>query len=341
MPVLQNVSLAAYSTMRLGGNAAYLAEVTRHQQVAQLVLWAEQYNLPVVMIGSGSNIVWRDEGFPGLVIVNKIQDLTITGGDENKYVTAGAGMNWDEFVARTVEFGLTGVECLSLVPGTVGATPIQNVGAYGQEVSNSIVTIEAYDKQTKHMINMRASECEFGYRTSRFKTTDKGRFFITAVTFFLNTGKPSEPYYDSVKRYLDEHNISDVTPQTMRDAVIAIRQAKLPDPAVVANNGSFFANPIVSNEEFVQLHADHPDLGFWTLDDGNVKLSAASLIELAGFKDVHDAETGIATWPKQPLVLVNEHAQSTAQLLAFKQKIVDTVQAKFQVTLVQEPELLP
>jgi UDP-N-acetylmuramate dehydrogenase len=337
----KNVSLAPYSTMRLGGTAAYLIEVESRQEVVAAVQWAEERQLPLIMIGGGSNIIWRDEGFPGLVVVNKIQGLKITNGSDTHYLTAGAGMNWDEFVARTVEFGLTGVECLSLIPGTVGATPIQNVGAYGQEVANTLVTLEAYDRQAGEMVTLRAGDCNFGYRTSRFKTTDKGRFLITAVTFFLSAGKPAEPYYEAVKRYLDEHGISEVTPQTMRQAVIAIRQAKLPDPAVIANNGSFFANPVVSSEQFVQLQADYPDIAHWETSDGRIKLSAAWLIEQAGFKDVHDTETGIGTWPAQPLVLINEHAQSTAQLLAFKQKVVAAIQRTFQVTLEQEPELLP
>jgi UDP-N-acetylmuramate dehydrogenase len=203
------------------------------------------------------------------------------------------------------------------------------------------MTVEAYDRQSKQMVNLRASDCDFGYRTSRFKTTDKGRFFITALTFFLTIDNPSLPYYDSVRHYFEEHGITEVTPQVMRDAVVAIRRAKLPDPAVVANNGSFFANPIVPQETFQTIFAQYPEVVFWSMAENQVKLSAAWLIEQAGFKDVHDPETGMGTWPKQPLVLINEKAESTAQLLAFRQKIMDAVQAKFGVTLTQEPELLP
>jgi UDP-N-acetylmuramate dehydrogenase len=249
-------------------------------------------------------------------------------------------MNWDEFVAKTVEMGLTGIEFMSLVPGTVGATPVQNVGAYGGEVATTLTTIEAYDKQERRFVILRGSDCQFGYRTSRFKTSDRGRFYITNVTFFLQTGNPQPPYYRALQQYLEEHQITGkITPQVVRDAVIAIRSAKLPDPKVVANNGSFFANPVVPSDTFVQLAADFPDIPHWPTDKG-VKISAAWLIEQVGFKDYHDPETGMGTWPKQPLVLVNEHAQTTAQLKVFRQKILDAVQAKFHITLQQEPELI-
>ncbi len=328
--------------MRLGGNAAYMTEVADRHELTDALAWAEQSNLPVLMIGGGSNIVWKDEGFPGLIIVNKIMRFEEqTEDEENYYVTVGAGENWDNVVARTVERGVTGIEALSLIPGTAGATPVQNVGAYGQEIANVLVSVEAYDSELKQMVNIPAMDCAFGYRTSRFKTGDRGRFFITAITLHLLKSKPQPPFYRAVEAYLEEHQITDVTPQIIRRAVIAIRQSKLPDPTQVANNGSFFANPVVDDGQFTQLRADFPDIPGWPDDTGNVKIPAAWLIEQTGFKDFHDPETGMSTWSMQPLVLVNEHAQSTAQLLQFKQKIVDAVQQKFGITLVQEPELLP
>jgi UDP-N-acetylmuramate dehydrogenase len=236
--------------------------------------------------------------------------------------------------------GLTGIEFLSLIPGTVGATPVQNVGAYGQEVANTIVTIEAYDRTTKQFVTLSAGDCNFGYRTSRFKTTDRGRFFITKVTFFLTLGNPQPPFYPAVEQYRSEHGIASFTPHTGREAVIAIRSAKLPDPKEVANNGSYFANPIISADQCRELQDVYPNLTYWEVDNEHVKLSAAWLIDQAGFKDFHDAETGMATWPTQPLVLVNEKAKTTADLIAFRQKILDGVYQKFGVALQQEPELI-
>lgn len=340
MYILENVPLAGYSTMRLGGTAAFMSDVNNRQDVIDAVSWAEERGLPIIMIGEGSNIIWDDDGYPGLVLVNKIAGFEITSEyDTGKYITVGSGVNWDSFVAQTVEMGLTGIEFLSLVPGTVGGTPVQNVGAYGAEVSDTITTLEAYDTLEKKLVTLRASDCAFGYRTSRFKTTDRGRFLITAVTFFLQLGNPKPPFYSALQNYLENKAVTDITPQSIREAVIDIRSSKLPDPAKVANNGSFFANPIVPNDTFYAFLDDFPDAPHWSTDTG-VKISAAWLIEQAGFKDYHDEETGMATWPKQPLVLINEHARTTAQLKLFKQKIISGVQDKFGIVLQQEPELI-
>ncbi len=342
MDIRQNVSLKEYSTMRLGGMAAYAIDVHDRNEVAQAVAWAVERNLPILMIGSGSNIVWRDGGFAGLLIINKIPRFEEQQeDDENYYVTIGAGENWDSVVARTAAKGMTGIEGLSLIPGTTGATPVQNVGAYGQEISQTLVSVEAYDSQTQQVINIPGSECGFAYRTSRFKTSDRGRFFITAITLHLLHKNPEPPFYGALQTYFDEHGIREYTPQIMRDAVIAIRSSKLPDPTKVANNGSFFGNPVIDEGTLAQLQADYGPVPHWPTEDGRIKLPAAWLLEQAGFKNVHDPETGMATWPTQTLVLVNEHATSTTQLLAFRQKILDAVQQKFNITLEQEPELLP
>lgn len=327
--------------MRLGGNAAYLCELTEHNELPQLVAWAAERKLPVMMIGDGSNIVWNDQGFAGLVIVNRLQRFETFEMDENTvYVTVGGGENWDSAVERCVAMGLNGVAELSLIPGTAGATPVQNVGAYGKEISDHLVTLEVFDTQEKRFVNMQAMDCAFGYRTSRFKTTDKNRFLITTITLMLNRNQPQGPYYDAVSTHLAEHGISAPTVQDIRDAVIAIRSAKLPNPQLVANNGSFFANPIIDQAKLSQLVADYPTIKYWRTQDDRVKISGAWLIETVGFKGVDDPETGMATWETQPLVLVNKHAKSTADLLRFKQKIIDAVQTKFCITLEQEPELI-
>ena len=329
--------------MRLGGMAAYLVNVHDRYEIEQAIVWALEHNLPVLMVGSGSNIIWRDEGFPGLIIVNKILRFEEQQeDDENYYVTVGAGENWDSVVERTVAKGMTGIEALSLIPGTAGATPVQNVGAYGQEIAQTLVSVEAYDIQTKQMLTIAGMDCAFGYRTSRFKAADRGRFFITAVTLHLLHQNPQPPFYKSLQQYFDEHSIRDYTPAAVRQAVIAIRQSKLPDPAAVANNGSFFANPIIPEGMLAQWQADFGGMPpHWPATEGYVKVPAAWLVEQVGLKGIHDAETGMATWPNHALVLVNEHAQTTAQLLQFRQKILDAVKQKFGIILQQEPELLP
>jgi len=328
--------------MGLGGMAANLVEVTDRMQVLEALSWAQSHQLPAVMIGGGSNIIWQDSGFPGLVIINKLLHYeAFQEDDTNTYLTVGAGEPWDSVVERSVAAGLTGIEALSLVPGTAGATPIQNVGAYGQEISQTLTTLEAFDVQAKDFVTLAGSDCGFGYRTSRFKTTDRGRFFITSITLHLMRSNPQPPFYASVQAYFEEHKIAESTPLALRQAVMAIRSAKLPDPAVVHNTGSFFANPVVADAQYAYLADSYSSVPHWSAGEGYIKLSAAWLIEQAGFKDAHDPATGMATWPTQPLVLVNEHARSTADLMAFKQKIIDAVQAKFNLTLEQEPELLP
>ncbi len=342
MNLQENISLTNYSTMRLGGSARYMVEVTSRTELQEAVNWAESQSLPMIMVGGGSNVFWKDEGFPGLVLVNKIMRFESFDEDgRNVYITAGGGENWDAVVAHTAADGLTGIEALSLIPGTAGGTPIQNVGAYGQEIANTLATVEAYDRQAKTFITIPASDCAFGYRTSRFKTTDKGRFFISAITIHLMRGLPEPPFYQTVAEYLTNHAIERPTPQNIRDAVISIRSAKLPDPAQVANNGSFFANPVITEEALAQLQAGYPGMPHWPASGGKVKLPAAWLIDTAGFKDFHDEATGMATWSKQSLVFINENAKSTADLLAFRQKVIDAVQARFHITLEQEPELLP
>lgn len=342
MNVRENVSLKDYSTMRLGGTARYVADVTNRMELSEAVDWAETQNIPAMMIGDGSNIVWKDEGYPGLLLINKIARFEISDIDaQSVYVTVGGGENWDSVVARTVEENLSGIEALSLIPGTAGATPVQNVGAYGQEISNVLVTIEAYDSRQKAFVTLPAADCGFSYRFSRFKSVDRGRFYITAITLQLTRTNLEPPFYKSLQDYLSGHNITTYTPQSIREAVIAIRNAKLPNPAVVANNGSFFANPIVDQEKALELKTQFPDMPFWLMPDGRSKIPAAWLMEHAGFKDYHDTETGMGTWQNQPLVFVNEHANSTADLLRFKEKIVSTIEYQFGVTLEQEPELLP
>ena len=323
--------------MRLGGAAKFLCTVKNHSDLLEALQFAKTQNIPHKIIGGGSNIIWQDAGFDGLVIVNEM-----TGFEQLDDTTLrfGSGHNWDEAVAKSVELGLSGMEFLSLIPGTVGATPVQNVGAYGQEISNIMTELTAYDTQTQSTITMTSDECDFGYRTSRFKTTDKDRFIITSVTFRLKQEPPTPPFYESLQTYLDSNHITDFTPDTIRSAVIAIRSAKLPDPTKVANNGSFFANPIVSAEQYKKIFTRYPTVKAWQLPDGTYKLAAGWLIEAAGFNNMQDPETGIATWSKQNLVLVNEHATSTDQLLAFKQKIVQKVQEMFGVTLEQEPEMM-
>jgi UDP-N-acetylmuramate dehydrogenase len=342
MNIQENVSLADHSTMRLGGNARYLADAITEEDVEQLVSWAKSKNLPFMMIGSGSNIVWRDEGYEGLIIVNRLKGRVVLNEDDSSVtVKISSGENWDEAVAKTVENNWSGIEFLSLVPGTVGAAPVQNIGAYGAEIADTLIEVEVFDTETQTFGSVKKEDCGFSYRSSYFKTSEKGRFLITAIIIKLKKSNPSPPFYDALTKYFEDHNITKYTPQVVRQAVIAIRNEKLPDPSQVANNGSFFTNPIIEQARFDELQHVHPTIKGWPTTDGKVKIAAGWLVEQANFKGFHDPETGMAIWDKQALVLVNEHAKNTADLLKFRQKIIDKVNEMFNIKLEQEPELLP
>lgn len=342
MELKQNVSLSDYSTMRLGGKAKLLLEITSVNQLIEAVQAAEHNNLPIIMIGGGSNIIWRDEGFQGLVLVNRIGGFSIASQDETScYLTIGAGENWDSVVERAVAMGLTGIECLSLIPGTAGATPIQNVGAYGQDISQTLMTVAAYDMQSKGIVTLTGSDCKLSYRKSIFNTSKRGRYLITSITLLLNKSKPMPPFYATLSSYLETNGITDYTPANLRQAVVNIRRQRLPDPNVIANNGSFFANPIVDSSVLERIQENFENVPNWPAENGMVKLSAAWLIEQCGFKDYFDEETGMATWEAQPLVFINRSAKSTSDLLRFVDKVKNAVKQRFSVELNQEPLLLP
>lgn len=337
---LQNVPLSQHSTMRLGGNARYLMDITATEQIEPALNWAESHQCKVMMIGDGSNIIWNDDGFDGLILVNKIMGFELQDQEFETFANIGAGENWDSVVDRIVEAGLSGVEQLSLIPGTAGATPVQNVGAYGKEISDTLVCVQAYDTKDKKMIVIPKSECNFSYRRSRFNGEDKGRFLITSITLALNKTPPLPPFYRSLENYLSQNKITTYTPKTIRQAVIAIRNSKLPDPAKVANCGSFFGNPIVSSSELEDLVDKFPGMPHWDVDGSNAKLSAAWMLEQLGLKGYHEPNTGMAIWDKHSLVFVNEKAPDTASLVAFRDAILKKVEEKFGVRLKQEPELV-
>lgn len=342
MNILENVDLKLYSTMRLGGQARWLAEAHRQQDVKDLVDLAKNKKVQFIVIGQGSNVVWRDEGFDGLIIVNLIEGIEVLNDDDSSTtIRVGAGEIWDRVVAWSVNKNLSGIEFLSRIPGLAGAAPVQNIGAYGAELADVLTEVALYDTKEDTFETMLAAGCDFAYRTSRFKTSDKGRYVILSISLKLNKTNPAPPFYESLQEYLSSQGITEYTPKTIRDAVTEIRKIKLPDPSIVANNGSFFTNPIVDAAKADELKQKYPELKAWPAKDGRVKLSAGWMVEQAGFKDFHDSQTGIGTWWGSALVIVNEKAEKTTDLLAFKQKILDKVHEMFGITLDQEPELLP
>lgn len=342
MVIRENVALAEYVTMQLGGNARYLCIVTSEADIKEALAFSKKHQLKLHVLGGGSNTIFTDNGFDGLVVVNRIPGIIVDKENDGVMLAVGAGEEWDGIVQKSVDLGYVDIAALSLIPGTCGGAPVQNIGAYGQQISDSLISVRAFDIEENEWKTILRKDCNFSYRTSRFNGTDKGRFIITSIKLQLSRKIYEGELYADVECYLLKHGIraSTISPLQLRKAVIAVRRAKLPDPSKIANTGSFFKNPVVSSATFKKLVKEFPFLKSHETDDGKLKLYAGQLIELAGMKDYHDKSTGMATWKNQALVLINEHASHSADLFAFKQKIITSVHATFGITLEQEPELV-
>lgn len=329
--------LANYVTMHIGGPATTITKVTSEEELIEAINYANKNGLKPLVIGEGSNIIFGDSGFDGLVIVNKIIGLDINA--KTGVVKVGAGEHWHSVVEQTVSNGLVGIESLALIPGTAGATPINNVGAYGQDISEVLQSVRAFDTNTKEFVELSNAECNFGYRTSMFKVEHYGRYIITEITLQLkptDTSYAPSPY-PSLEQELVKQSITHPTPTDVMNAVIKIRSNKLPDPTKLANTGSFFKNPIVSSAKVSALLAKYPDLPHYPQHDGREKLSAGWLVEQAGLKG--HKERGMWVYDKQALVLVNESAKSFADLKNMVDIVSSTVQQKFGINLEPEPEV--
>lgn len=341
--IQQNISLKNYSTMKLGGVTKYLIEINNRDDLSEALSLASKNNLETIMIGGGSNIIWSDDGFNGILLINKILGIRVFNEDEeNIFMTIGAGENWDEVVKKSTELNFTGIEALSLIPGSAGSTVIQNVGAYGQEISQTLINVEVFDKTDSQYKIISATDCKLAYRTSIFKDNPKNPYLITALTLNLKKTKPADNLYPAIKEYFDQNNINEINPTNIREAVISIRQSRLPDPTIIPNNGSFFTNPTINFKQFFTLQRNlNQTIPHWKVDDDNVKIPAAWLIEYCGLKDFHDPSSGFATWKNQALVIINETGTSTNQLIIFRNYIIDVVYKKTGIKLTQEPQILP
>ena len=340
MDIHTNISLKSLTTMKLGGPAQYFAEAHTVQELHQLYSDAQAKNVPVFILGGGSNVIAHDEGYKGLVLRIKIPGFETIADDLNSTtIKIGAGEIWDEVVKRTVDMRLSGIEAMSAIPGTAGAAPVQNVGAYGQEISETLVSLEAYDTQSHSMVTLQNAECEFTYRHSIFRGSQQGRYIITSITLKLSKSLPAPPFYDSLQSYFDEHAISVFTQQTVRDAVVAIRTDKLPDPAVRPSAGSFFKNAIVESWKMEGLMAQYPDMKAYEMGNDTYKVYTGWLIEKTGLKG--QTLHGMHVNDKNALVLINESAQSYADLAAARDEIIGKVRDMFQIIIEQEPLEIP
>lgn len=336
MDIHTNIPLKNYLTMRLGGNARFMGDARTPEDIAQSCKNARAQGLPVAILGGGSNTLAHDEGFGGLVLRNRLLGKEVVADDASTTTIAfGAGENWDECVQFTVERNLSGIEAMSAIPGTVGAAPVQNIGAYGQELADTFVSCQAYDIENDQFVTFRPEDCGFAYRHSVFRGSAAGKYVITSVTLRLHKTAPQPPFYKALQDYLDQHSITLYTVQTIRDAVTAIRTDKLPDPAERPNTGSFFKNAVVEDWRLNELLVDYPDMPHYDLGDKTYKVPTGWLIEQCGFKGqlLH----GVRVHDKNTLVLINESATSFADLAAARDEIIGKVRDTFQVYIEQEP----
>jgi UDP-N-acetylmuramate dehydrogenase len=353
MEIKRNEPIAPYTTLGLGGPARFFALAYSVEQLREALAFARKERVPVFVLGGGSNIIAPDAGFEGLIVKVGIRGVRTEASGNSTEVTAGAGEEWDSIVRYCIERGLAGIECLSGIPGFVGAAPIQNVGAYGQEVKDTIVGVSAIDRKTMTDIRLTNAECVFGYRQSRFKAQDADRFIITEVTFRVRPNGRPEIRYPELKRYLESSVHLDDLPsgkpalEAVRAGVLALRKSKsmVLDPSDPHSRsvGSFFMNPILTEGEFQRLqerfasHGSGGSIPSFAAESG-VKVPAAWLIEHSGFaKGYRRGGVGISL--HHSLALVN-YGGSTRELLALAQEIQDGVLTTFGITLQREPVIV-
>jgi len=336
MEIHTNIPLKNYTTMRLGGNARFMTEARTPDDIQNLYHNAKSQKLPIFILGGGSNVIAKDEGFDGIVIRMRIAGFGVIADDLNTTtIKVGAGEEWDSIVKRTVDMDLSGIEAMSAIPGTAGAAPIQNVGAYGQEIADTLQSLEAYDSETDTFVTLRRDDCGFAYRDSIFRSKSKGRYVITSITIKLSKNQPTPPFYDSLQKYLDEHAIKIFTVEVIRNAVIEIRRNRLPDPSVLPNSGSFFKNATVEKWQMDDLSNNYLNIPSFMLGDDLYKIPSGWLIEQTGLKG--SLIQGMRVYDKNALVLVNESAKSYSDLAAARDEIIGRVRDKFRIQIQQEP----
>jgi UDP-N-acetylmuramate dehydrogenase len=338
--LLQNISLKNYNTFGIEAIAAYFGDFadvsTLQQSIESYNL--EKHNKQMLVLGGGSNILFTGN-FNGLVLKNGIKGIEIIHEDEDHvYVKAGGGENWHDFVKYCLGHSLAGVENLSLIPGNVGASPMQNIGAYGVEVKEVFHSLEAYHLHEKKIYTFSLNDCEFGYRESIFKKKYKDQFVILDVTFRMNKKPVYNISYGAITEELNKMGVNELNIIAISQAVINIRTSKLPDPRQIGNAGSFFKNPEITNKQHDVLLKEFPGLISFPLKNGNVKLAAGWLIEQCGYKGFRRGDAGVHN--KQALVLVNYGNAKGNEIADLADEILNAVHKKFNVQLEKEVNMV-
>lgn len=337
--IVENAPLASYSTFHLGGIARYLIRCSHPQDVPHIVAFAQKKQLPLRVLGEGSNTLLRDGLLPYCFIKLTNTKITIIHEtDASTYVEIGAGVLWDNAVRWAINHHLSGIEALSGIPGTCGAAPIQNIGAYGQELKDTLIEVRAYDIKKNVFISLPASLCAFGYRTSIFKTTHKNQYIITGIVLKLSKLPPVIPNYQDIKDYFTQKNINSPSLAQIRSAILKIRNNKLPNPNTIPNVGSFFKNPIVPKTKAEILQKQYPDLKIFPVSETCAKIPAGWLIEKCGLKGKSIGPVGI--YEKNALVLINHDNATFEDVIHAQNIIVSHVKKLFAIELEREPEII-
>ncbi|HEY0180300.1 MAG TPA: UDP-N-acetylmuramate dehydrogenase [Dokdonella sp.] len=335
--IVENASLEGRNTFRVPARAALLVDVRKPAALAELFGYAMLKTQPLLVLGEGSNVLFTRD-WPGVVLAIAAHGIAVTDDDgEHALVRVEAGEHWNDFVHWSLARGFAGLENLVRIPGTVGAAPIQNIGAYGAEAGEFIAAVEAWDRSAHRAVRLAHAECAFGYRDSTFKRQPE-RYVVTAVEFRLPRRREPCIDYAGVRDELAAIGAARPTPPAIAEAIARIRTRKLPDPAVVGNAGSFFKNPLVDAAAAARLRAEHPALPVWPGADGAAKLSAAWLVEACGCKGLREGDAGVSA--QHALVLVNHGRASGAELWALAERVRDAVRTRFGVELEPEPRIV-
>lgn len=335
MIIEKNISLKPHTTFKIGGEAKFFVKLKNISEIEKIITLKEEENLPIFVLGGGSNIIVSDDKLNLIVVKNEILGKEIISEEKDFVILKiGAGENWDDFVLYCAQNNFSGLEALSLIPGTVGGAPIQNIGAYGEEVGNLIESVEVYDTLDKKFKNFSKKDCEFSYRDSIFKK-NPNRYIVLYVLFKLFKNKEIKiPDYPGVKDFL---NFPNVTIKDIRETIIKIRSSKLPDPKIIPNVGSFFKNPIVSKIFFEELKEKYPDIKFFNSGD-EFKIPAGWLLEKAGLKGKSFEK--ISVYENNALVLVNKNDGTFEEVLKTKNEIIEKIKENFGITLEMEPVVI-
>lgn len=331
--IRSHVSLKPYNTFGIDTDARYMVEINHANDINTLLQVTDFIGVPKLILGGGSNVLLC-HNFDGLVLKMNIQGTEVVREDDDHvYLTVGAGVNWHELVLFCVEAGYAGLENLALIPGTVGAAPMQNIGAYGVELEQLFDSLTAIHTLTGQERTFSHADCQFGYRESIFKHQLKGQYIVTRVTFRLDKRPTFHTRYGAIQETLTEMGVShdNLSIKAISEAVIHIRRSKLPDPAQVGNAGSFFKNPEISRSQFDALKKEFDDLPGYPIADDRVKIPAGWLIEQAGWKGYRLGDAGVHT--KQALVLVNYGNATGRDILDLAEKVQNSVQEKFGITV--------